>query len=62
MTPAQTIALRLRLQAVRALNGDPVDHELLADLAEAFESSDRIDGELGRIVRNAVAWLDEVGR
>ena len=62
MTPAQTIALRLRLQAVRALNGDPVDAELLSDVADAFDGAERLDGILGQILRDASAWLDEAGK
>ena len=61
MTPAQTIALRLRLQAVRALNGDPVDVKFLSDVADAFDGAERLDGILAQVVRDAAAWLDEVG-
>ena len=61
MTPAQTIALRLRLQAVRALNGDPVDVEFLADVADAFDGAERLDGILAQVVQDAAAWLDEAG-
>lgn len=60
-TPAQRIGLRLRLQAWRAANGDEVDAELLAAIAAAFEASDALEGELGQVVRDAVARLDEVG-
>ena len=58
MTPAQRIAFRLRVQVLRAKAGEPVDAELLADLADAFEASACAEDELGRIVRDAVEWLE----